>query len=429
MDLGGVRGSKTAAWLVRLGWISLVIVALLYSYKIFTNPNYSDFLVYHRTAERLIAGQWDLIYNLEQDGNSPFRYAPPTLLWFLPWGFIPYAWSKLLWFWLNLGCFVVSFGLLARMIAPAFATVQTLQASQAPRAAALIALTWLASLRFLIDSFTIGQVTGLMFLSLTIALKTYVRGQPPVAGSIALSVPALLKIGTGLLYLLPGVHAPSAARRLKDLGLSLSTALVSVLVLGGLNIAMIWTLGTESVANSVRIMNGFCRSWLILLGADSQFFDSAHYGTQSLNSALLRAASWGLFGVDTAKKLHMGLGVFAVIAVLALWWRKRPVGLPSRMLFFSVGIMAYLLLMPFTFKYSVPLEAIPVLALLVRSQEERLLRLTRISLLLGLFTLSLAGLDVVGETLFFAIQKASLPALAHLLIAVSVYREAWRASL
>ena len=383
------------------------LVLPLYALKVARRSDYTDFLVYHRTAARLLDADWVKLYNLELDGNSPYRYAPPTLPALLPFGFFSEPTARMIWFFLQFGCFLAGFLLLLR----------TLRETGVPLARARIAVgvAFLYSLRFLIDSFSIGQVTGLMFLGLVLGLRAWLAGRPARAGAW-LSPGALLKVGPGLLYGPPwfGGSPPARGSRLRLLGgaLAVPTALTLMLQL------WIWARG-GSVATTLSLFS----DWWHLLLADSSFFDASHYGSQSVKSALLRMEKQGLLVQGLASWIHRG-AVLAGVGALVLLWRRKPEDARARLLFFAAGVMGYLLLMPFTFKYSLPLLGISLAAWLARPLDRTA---TRVFLACAPL-LPLAGLDLVGERLFFAIQHASLPALALLALSAAIYRDAWRAT-
>jgi len=78
--------------------------------------------------------------------------------------------------------------------------------------------------------------------------------------------------------------------------------------------------------------------------------------------------------------------------------------------------------MPETFKYSLTPLAIPVAFLLASPRRSFF---TNFVLFFGACTISLPGLDLVGRTAFFAIQRWSLPLLATLLLGFETLRQAY----
>jgi hypothetical protein len=112
----------------------------------------------------------------------------------------------------------------------------------------------------------------------------------------------------------------------------------------------------------------------------------------------------------------------SVGVLLWYWWRGIFNSPRARGLAFSLGVMAYLIFMPFTFKYSILFAVIPVIFLLMDTSRWW----TRYSLLFSALTLSLPAKDIVGDTIFFSLQFASIPAIALIFLSFAVIRELMR---
>lgn len=367
---------------------------LIYGYRAWHWPGHADFHIYHRAAGQALAGDWAGVYAYQQGGDTPFRYAPPTLLLFAPFAPLPLPAARLAWLLVQCACFGAAFLLLRRALRPT------------GRDSTWIAATaFLSVLRFILDCLAIAQVTSAMLLGLAASVVAWQRGRARAAGAW-LAVPALFKIAPGMgLFLL--------ARRLGP------RALLGAALLAGAGAAMIalWALARPAPGLGLPLW----LDWARVVAADSSYFDSSHYGSQSVKSVLLRAAAAGWLSRDAAGAIHLVLLTATCAAIASFWWLRRPATPRSRGLFFSLGIFATLWFLPETFKYSLPMLAIPVAFLLAGPTGW----LERAALVFGALTLSLAGLDVVGETLFFALQRASVPALAMIGLGAACWRRAF----
>lgn len=380
--------------------ILLAIVVLpLYSAKVFQKTDYTDFSVYHLAATRMKAGDWERIYTRE-DGASPFRYAPATLPLFRPFAEASATPARMIWFYLQFAWFGLGFLLIHR----------SLRAMKTPDAGAITALSALFILRFILDCFTIGQISSFLFLGFCGGLLGWVLGRPWLAGS-SLFPPALFKIGPGFLYFL---FFSARRRRLARAWSAAAGLFIGLSALVGLWIA---SLGGPWL--------GLWKNWLGIVAADSEYYDASHYGSQSLKSALLRLARSGLISDATALSVFGAGAVLGCAGLIALWLFRRPRSLRGRGLFFALGLFPYLWFMPETFKYSLTALAIPVALLLSAAAPTRL---NQTALAFGFLSLSLPGKDIVGDGIFFFLQRSSFPFLATLLLGLAVLQEALRAS-
>ncbi len=267
------------------------------------------------------------------------------------------------------------------------------------------AATFLSVLRFMLDCLTIAQVTSVMLLGLAASLVAWQRGRGFAAGAW-LAVPAFFKIAPGLGLLL----------LVRRLGPKVLLGAAGLAATGALGIALwAWVRPAPGLGLPLWL------DWARVIAADSSYFDSSHYGSQSVKSMLLRAAAAGWLSRDAAEALHLLLLTATCAAIASFWWLRRPVTPRSQGLFFSLGVFATLWFLPETFKYSLPMLAIPVAFLLAGPTGW----LERAALVFGALTLSLAGLDIVGETVFFGLQKASIPALAMIALGSAAWRRAF----
>lgn len=410
------RVARIQRSLIALTLLLSAIAAPIYAVKVHQKSDYTDFSVYYRAAERMKLGNWDQVYTLA-DGASPFRYAPTTLPFFRPFAEVSPETAKMAWYCLQ----VLWFG--AGFLALYFALFRALKRARKPalppRSLAAGATTAVAALfifRFCLDTFTIGQVSSFLFLGLALAAYFWSRGQTLLA-SLCLLLPTLFKIGPGVLYF---AFLGTRARRLlrAALGASGLLALLSLL-------AAAWShfQGASALA--------LWKTWALIVAKDSEYYDASHYGSQSIKSALLRLANSGLVDSSTASTLYL-LSAFLILFVwLGFCLLRRARATSGRLLCFSLGVFPYIWLMPETFKYTLTALGLPVAALALTLTSESASASRRLSLLalsLSAFALPLAGKDLVGDPLFFWIQKNSLPLLASFLLGFAVFRAAWEHS-
>jgi predicted glycoside hydrolase/deacetylase ChbG (UPF0249 family) len=406
-----------------LGVLLFLIAIPLYAFKVSQKTDYTDFSVYARAALRVAQGNWSGVYDLA-DGASPYRYAPFSLLIFRPFAFFTPAQAKLVWYFLQVAFFGGGFALLA------WAHRKKTNA----KIAAGISL--LFTLRLIVDTYTIGQISGLLFFCWGASLYFFRLGRGSLAGAF-LWLPAALKIGPALLF------GYQALRRRPGILRAVLTFLGTTLLVG-LSFLLFLYLETRDelgLVGEVRnwkellsLHQELWRGWVHIVEMDSTYYDAAHYGSQSLKSFLLRLAG-GSFGLPEGLLTRSAAGwIHAVLALvwtgllLVFWGTRRPQGrerVQAEGLFFSLGVLAVLLLMPETFKYSMSGIAIPIFFLFLL--EKRTL-LTRLALGSTALFISFAGKEWLPDSIFFGIQQISLPFFALCLLTAAVLQEAYRRS-
>jgi predicted glycoside hydrolase/deacetylase ChbG (UPF0249 family) len=400
-------------WLKPFGLAAWAIVAPLYAYKVYLKKDYTDFGVYYRSAARLRDGNWAEVYSLH-DGASPFRYIPLTLPLFRPFASFSYDTAKLIWFCLQYAWFALGFILLYRMLR----LTRTRHPSSVAVAASLFVL------RFCLDCFTIGQVSSLLFFFFAASFAAWCLRRPGYA-STALAVPSLVKIGPGILMPLFLKGRPTERIR----------AVLTPLVFLGASLAGLWIwialqAGTVFRAPTGAIWDHLWRTWMETVARDSQYFDAAHYGSQSIKSFLLRLVQAHALSAPGAGLIYLAASLTICAGTLTFWLFRKPRGIKGRAYFFAAGIFPYLWVMPETFKYTLTVLALPVALLLTEIVDAppKNSRFTRFALVFGTLTLSLAGKDLVGDALFFGSQKASIPLLATIFLGVATFKHACRNS-
>jgi predicted glycoside hydrolase/deacetylase ChbG (UPF0249 family) len=377
-------------------WVALVaagVIPFIYGVAVAPRALYTDFDVYYRAAQRWQAGQFPEIYSLA-DGASPFRYFPTLLSVFAPFADFELVSAKRGWFVVQYLAFTLGFGLLAEIAT----LIRRDRDGEWATAAA-----FLMTLRMVWDTFMIGQVSSLMFAGFSIGLWAWVLHRPRLA-TFGVFVPAVLKIGPAFLF---GLFALS---RRRFSGPSFRTGLVlsAVLVLLTWTVFAPWPRAWELVGN-----------WFEIVSQDSTYFDASHYANQSMKGVLLRTfpeqAAW-----------MFPLFAFALCSSVLLFWLWRfPRGFEGRAHFFSLGLFVYLACMPETFKYSMTTLAFP-LALVLSARQKT--KLDWLAIAVFFFTISAPAKDILPQSLFFGIQRASLPALAIAILGLTCARRAARLS-
>jgi predicted glycoside hydrolase/deacetylase ChbG (UPF0249 family) len=248
-----------------------------------------------------------------------------------------------------------------------------------------------------------------MFFGFTLGLSAWVARRPFWASG-GILIPTLFKIGPGFLY---GIFLSSRPKERKKAIFSSIFWLSSVFIL-----FFFWA-HTHDQASQLW------KNWYEIVLNDSAYYDASHYGSQSLKSFLLRGVRFQWFGPSTANTLYLFLAGFLCSGVSLFWLLRRARTPLGRGLFSSLGLFIYMWVMPETFKYSLTPLAIPVV-LLLSSRFQSFFNLFAIGF--GILTLSIAGKDIIGDSLFFGLQNYSIPLLATVFLAIAVFREAWKAS-
>lgn len=392
--------------IAKLALFFAILILPLYAYKVYLKADYTDFEVYYRAAQRVKTHAWNEIYNLN-DGPSPFRYAPVWLPIFRPFAELSSIAARMTWYFLQYLWLCFGFHFLNQSIR------LVLRPKKRIEAVGITGAAFFFVLRFCLDTFTIGQVSSLLLLGLTGGLYAWMIGRPLAAGT-GLFFPALFKIGPGFLY-----------------GLFLSARKGDRIRAWITPVA--WLLVLASVVQLWGFWHGFQASdlwtnWIKIVTHDSVYYDASHYGNQSIKGALLRFSKLGWLSTFQVSFIYIALTILGCSTVILFWLARRPQTPRARGLFFSLGLFPYLWFMPETFKYSMTVLAIPV-AFLLADPQLRKNQLSLFSLILGYLTLSLPGKDIVGDLLFFGLQRQSIPLFTTLILALAVLREALRESI
>ncbi len=377
-----------------------LIALILYAYKVSLLGPSTDFSVYYRAAERLKGLRFDSIYTL-LDGPCPFRYAPFFLPFFRPLAELSFERAQLAWFFIQFFCFLWGFVFLHR-------TLKLIAKAKQPYKTPLwiTCASALFVLRFCLDCFTIGQVSSLMFFGLGVSLWAWTSERLILAGATLL-IPSAFKIGPGISFLM--FFGIPGSRKLRPFLGALGGVAFFLAIFGIMLVLLEAPAGTGTE---------LWRGWINIVTQAPNYFDSAHYGSQSILSFLLRLSKQGALTQDLAFSLHHGAALFITGFLFWFWISRSPRNHLGRAFFFSLGMFPYNWLMPETFKNALTVMAFPVALLLTASthheyKHKRALRnWSYFALVFGTLSLSLAGKDIVGDTLFFGLQNRSVPLFA-----------------
>jgi predicted glycoside hydrolase/deacetylase ChbG (UPF0249 family) len=375
-----------------LGIIAAAIILPLYAVKVHLKTDYTDFMVYHRAAVRALHGEQ--IYTLT-DGASPFRYLPLLMPLFAPLGWLELAPAQLLWYFIQYASFSLGLYFIYR-------TLRTMTTHS--KALTVTTLTFFFIVRFCLDTFTIGQVSSLMFLGYCLGLYGFVTHRFFLSG-LGLFVPTIFKIGPGISYTL-FIFSRTNERVRAWLAPVLATLFLTFLTSA--------FFGWSTLRNWVD-------GWTLMVAKDSQYYDASHYGSQSLKSVLLRFVKLGALPFEDVSRLQLIATILGCLGLLAFWRLRKPTSARARGVFFSLGVFPYLWFMPETFKYSLTVLALPISFLLL---SENRTKIRTFALFFMFFGVSAAGKDLMPDALFFGLQKASIPFVATLLLAWALFKEA-----
>jgi hypothetical protein len=239
------------------------------------------------------------------------------------------------------------------------------------------------------------------------------------AAALGLMIPNVLKIGYALLYPLYFlVRGPGFLARMIAW-----TAAFSAMSLG------ILLLFSGGFVNFSGMLAGWWTTlFSVLDGSSEHYWLCSHYSSQAFNSALQRVYEWGFYPRDWVRPTWLGVSFVGLSGMLWVWWRQRTAArsgqnaVRTQWMLYSLGVTAYLMFMPFTYRHTLTFLAIPVMGLLAGPRT----RLSSIALFAVVMFLSVPGMSVVGETVFFALQRASTPFLAMALVAAACTRQALR---
>ncbi|MBI3534546.1 MAG: ChbG/HpnK family deacetylase [Deltaproteobacteria bacterium] len=381
-----------------LGITTLLVLASLpiYAYKSVYQSNNSDFDVYYKASQRLNTTQSNNLYNLKLDGGSPFRYPPPTLIFFKPLAFLAHDLCRFFWFLAQWLSFAFGFYFLYLSLC--------LIKKNKHSAFWITTLSLLFVFRLCLDTFTIGQVSSLMFFGFSLGLWAYLKNKPWLAGA-GVFIPTILKLSPGILFALFLTEKKIFIQ--KSLGCALAIFIIFNILL------LLWL-----DLNYNQLQNLYT-AWFSVVLQDASYFDASHYGSQSLKSFLLRSVNHDWITRPVANAMYFYISLLVCISILSIWFLKQAKDLRIKGMYFALALMACFWFMPETFKYSQTVLAFPIALILAGPIGT----LELFSLLFCAFSISFAGLDIYGKVLFFWLQNTSMPFWASCFIGLILFKQ------
>lgn len=377
-------------WVTPICWSALGLSLAIFAVRVWKQDGYSDFLVYYQTSQRLLSGLWGQVYRVDDNYNM-FRYNPMVLPLFWPWALVSHPLSREVFFFLNLTTSVFGFAFIGKAL---------WGRRLGQREKFILLLSAAMTLRFFLDGLYMGQVVGLIFGSLGVYLWALNRGSALSAG-FALWLPSSLKVGFAVLTPLAVFRGFSFFAKVGLTVVAICVAFSMIVLLGA---------GFNEVATMIHSWNSTLDT--VLTPQSVLYWDSKDFRTQAINSALIRMSAWGWFDVTTAFYLWKSIA-FTGLALLGVTWLRVWLKMRGRLpkprllaLLVSLGVMAYLLLMPWSYRHTLALLALPVIVLISDEGPSR----SRLWFwALFLINMSLGGSVFAGERLAFWLQEISLP--------------------
>ena len=167
----------------------------------FTGPYEAGYALAHHAALQVYDVTMQRIFNMQvlhlPAGPSDFRWTPPSAALLIPFGFLPYAVARILWWALSLAALLVSLWLLARCV------------TTTARKAGRVVPTWAVGLTLfaaaalaqpVTDGLRLGQSTTFLLLGFAMVAYGMVEDRPVVAG-VGLAIAILDKLFPGILLL------------------------------------------------------------------------------------------------------------------------------------------------------------------------------------------------------------------------------------
>jgi glycosyl transferase family 87 len=167
----------------------------------FTGPYEAGYALAHHASLQVYDVQMQRVFNDQvlhlPDGPSDFRWTPPSAALLIPFGYLPYAAARILWWALSLAALLASLWLLARCV------------TTTARKAGRVIPTWVMGLTLfgaaalaqpVTDSLRLGQSTTFLLLGFALVAYGAVEDRPVVAG-VGLAIAILDKLFPGILLL------------------------------------------------------------------------------------------------------------------------------------------------------------------------------------------------------------------------------------
>ncbi len=199
------RGLGVVALLIAIGVFGYwgVWLPLHSSGYDFTGPYEAGYALAHHATLQVYDVPMQRVFNHQvlhlPDGPSDFRWTPPSAALLIPFGLLPYAAARILWWVLSLAALLASLWLLARCVT-ATATARKSGRSIPIWAVSLVLFGAAALAQPVTDSLRLGQSTTFLLLGFAMVAYGAVEDRPVVAG-VGLAIAILDKLFPGILLL------------------------------------------------------------------------------------------------------------------------------------------------------------------------------------------------------------------------------------
>ena len=265
-----LKRTSTKKRIVLLAFVLITLASGLYfARKSGTDPDaYSnDFNVYYHAAREVIGGRDPYQHSL---GDwTPYIYPPLLAEIIVPLAFLPLPVAAYLWFLVGAGSIVAAAWISARLATDSEGTFVLEQSASAlaSRRAAIAACAAIVVLRFVLDTFNLGQVNALVLVLAVAHVHLYARDRKALS-AVALVIAVSIKLTPALLLL---YHLAKLRLRFVAFCVALLVAVtaISLLPFGHHGAEVLQTFWNRTVKNE-------------------QGYDFAYSGNQSLRGAIAR---------------------------------------------------------------------------------------------------------------------------------------------
>ena len=365
-------------------------------------PKKNDFAVYYLTSQRVVAQDWAHIYTRD-DGTMPFRYAPymiPTISWL---SFLEMVTAKKTW--MIIQSLFYLFGYLY--------LYKSLRILKIEKPLFILALTFILTSKYYIDSIFCGQISGIMFYFFSMGLFYWLREETGL-GTFSQFFPTTLKIVPGIVLIQNFVAAKNVKKCLQIVGFSTLFFAISNLLF------LLW-LKSKSISGSIfDLFIKLWKGWAEIVMADGQYVDSTTNKSQSLNSFILRT-----FGVNETSAMIWKISFVIILLIFILNWAKTNPKKPIIKAYsYALSILGFIILMPQAFPYTLSNLALPLsLVLCTLTKDSSRFHKTVIAAFVLFLTIPCA--DIIGYERAQWVLKHSFPLIGITMMTCFIYRETW----
>lgn len=363
-------------------------------------PKNNDFAVYYRMSERVTSSDWKNIYTLN-DGSMPFRYAPyiiPTLTWMDSFEKVT---AKRTWMLIQVAFYIFGYLYLYR----------SLKLLKITHPIFTLAVTFILTAKYYIDSLFCGQVSGIIFFFFSMGLFYWIKEKNKLA-TYAQFIPTTLKIipGTTLVYFV------ASAKSLRDCLQVIAYSAIAFLISNAL--FLLWLKMKIAEGSIVELFLNLWRDWAHIVLADGQYVDSTTTKSQSLNSFILRT-----FGVNETSGWIWKISFIAILLTLIYHWLKNSSSDPLKKAYsYALAVLSFIIIMPQSFPYTLSNLSLPLCLVLGTLSKAAS---TFHKVVIGAFVclLTLPGADIIGYENAQWVLRHSLPLIGIMLMSIFIFLE------